>query len=67
MSAPPGKRERPGMGTEALAESPSNDYLKDTSADDRLAELKRRKQAALRCEPLASGRRDPLYAWEGRR
>ena len=37
----------------------------DSTADARqnLAAMKRRRNAALRCEPLASGSRDPQFGW----
>lgn len=60
-----GKRECPGSATEALKKSQAGDYSKSDSnppAKD-LAAIRRRRDAALRCEPLESGHRDPLIDW----
>ena len=68
MSAPPGERERPGLATEALEES-TGDADKPIVIDQSpLAQMKRRREAALRLPPLASGMRDPhfdLYPRDG--
>ena len=69
MNAPPGERERPGLVTEALRRSDIGDADKTRVVDQSpLAQMKRRREAALRLPPLTSGMRDPhfdLYPKDG--
>jgi hypothetical protein len=58
------KRERPSRQTEANTKpvEVGRTYL-TADARQNLAAMKRRRNAALRCEPLASGSRDPQFGW----
>lgn len=58
------KEERPGGESEALKKSLTGDYLDSNRNRQALDAIRRRREAALRLPPLASGRRDPLFDWE---
>ena len=69
MSAPPGERRRgrPNGGTSST-DSTAIKYKTsipldqdDPDRDSPLAQMKRRRSAALRLPPLASGTRDPQF------
>lgn len=67
MSQDGQRRPDEGAASESLPGTSDIDSSeKPRHRQDRRSQLARRRAAALRCEPLASGQRDPQFAWGGR-